>query len=164
MKAKHYIGLLLLVLGASCNPEVEVYAPEKELYAVYGVLNPNSPQQLVTVTKVFQSVGDASLYAATNDLTARGLKVVLKSDSAEIQATLIEIPDSLQGQFPLTTGVYRFATNGPDALKPGERYETDTDFTRRTLLFCRASNLHLPDDRLFRGGRGDIPARYGDWL
>jgi hypothetical protein len=137
MKIEHYFCLLLLILGASCNPEVDVYAPERELYAVYGVLNPKSSFQLVSITKVFQSDGDASLYAATNDLTARGMDVSLKSDSNEIHAHLIEMPDSMNGQFPMTTGVYRFETTGPNAILPGQRYDllitkaVDTSFSIR---------------------------------
>ncbi|MBL0018435.1 MAG: DUF4249 family protein [Bacteroidetes bacterium] len=123
MKLGDWLCLLLLVLGASCNPEVDIYAPERELYAVYGVLNPKSSQQLVSVTKVFQSEGDPGLYAATNDLSARGLNVELHSDSTVLRANLIEIPDSMSGLFPLTTGVYQFQTTGADVLKPGERYD-----------------------------------------
>lgn len=123
MRARHYIGLLLIVLVAACNPEVDVYAPERELYVVYGVLNPRASEQLVTVTKVFQSPGDATLYASNNDLTARGMNVTLRSDSAVLQATLVEMPDSLQGMFSRSTGVYRFQTSGADALIPGARYD-----------------------------------------
>jgi hypothetical protein len=121
---RRLIGLLFLLLSlAGCNPEVDVYAPEKELYAVYGVLNPKAPQQYVTVTKVFQTDGDAYLYAAQNDLTARGLVVTLQSDSIQLTSDLIEIPDTLQTLFPRTTGVYRILTTGGDALQPGRRYD-----------------------------------------
>ncbi|MFN8397601.1 MAG: hypothetical protein U0176_23480 [Bacteroidia bacterium] len=116
------MGLLMLLLSA-CSPDVDVYAPEKESYVVYGVLNPKSSVQYVTITKVFQFEGDALLYAAQNDLTARGMRVQLISEDSTLTGTLVEMPDSMPGRFPLTTGVYAFSTVGAHKIVEGKRYD-----------------------------------------
>lgn len=108
-----------------CSPTVDVYAPEKELYVVYGVLNPAQPVQYVTVTKVFQYEGDVYAYAGEHDMTARGLAVTLRADSLVWQATLVEVPDTLPNLFAKTTGAYRFETVGAQALQPGRRYNLE---------------------------------------
>lgn len=124
LKKLCFLGFLAVTITClRCNPEVEVYAPERELYAVYGVLNPKATEQHVFITKVFQTEGDAYLHAAQNDLTARNMTVTLGTDSTLVQAMLVDIRDSLQGLFPLTTGVYRFSTTGSTALQPGKRYQ-----------------------------------------
>jgi hypothetical protein len=115
--------LLFLLLLASCSPDVEVYAPERELYIVYGILNPQAQVQYVTVTKVFQFHGDAYAYAAQTDLTARGLEVTLNADTLVWTSRLVEIIDSVPGLFAATTGAYRFETAGTQALHAGKRYD-----------------------------------------
>lgn len=115
----------MLFVLASCSPDFEVYAPEKELFVVYGVLNPHSPVQYVTVTKVFQYDGDAYAYAGANDLTARGLTVRLLADSTIWTSTLVEVTDSSPSLFSQTTGAYRFETTGGMALQPGKRYQLE---------------------------------------
>jgi hypothetical protein len=114
--------LALLFILSGCHPKLDVYAPERELYVVYCVLNPNNAEQYISITKVFQYEGDAEVYAAENDLTARGMNVEISTDSTTWQADLIEIPDSQPGLFARTTGIYRIATPPGNALKPGYRH------------------------------------------
>lgn len=112
-----------LALLTGCNPQVDVYAPDKDIYIVYGVLDPEAAVQYVTVTKAFQYEGDATLYAAQNDLSARGLRVQLRSDSLTWDATPVEVYDSVPNLFSQTTGAYRFETAGATALAGGRRYD-----------------------------------------
>lgn len=119
----HALLLALIALLPACSPEVNVYAPERELYIVYGVLDPHKAVQYVTVTKVYQFEGDAYAFAAENDLTARGLQVSLRVDSTVQTATLVDLTDSVPNLFAKTTGAYRFETVGANAIKPGHRYD-----------------------------------------
>ncbi len=118
-------ALLCLCLLAACSPDVDVYAPERELFVVYGVLDPDKPVQYVTITKVYQTKGDAYAYASQNDLTARGMQVRMRSGTQVLQAALVQIVDTIPDMFSPTTAAYRFETTGPNALVPGRRYDLE---------------------------------------
>lgn len=133
--------LWLFCLG--CNPEIEVYAPEKELYIIYGVLNPDQNEQFVSITKIFQTESDALLYASENDLTARGLNVELRSDTNSWQAQLIDVPSEPSELFAKSTGVYRFETSGNQKLIAGNSY--DLRITKPGVdTFLITSNTIIP--------------------
>jgi hypothetical protein len=112
-------------MAAACSPDVDVYAPERELYVVYGVLDKAAALQYVTVTKVFQYEGDAYAYAAATDLTARGLRVRLLADSTAWEGQLVDLQDTLSNLFSNSTGAYRFETSGGQALQSGKRYDLE---------------------------------------
>lgn len=127
MNLRQYILLLLAgsALGG-CNPEVEVYAPERELYAVYGVLNPRAESQYIRISKVFQTEGDAYVYAGANDLSAKGMHVTMKGDGKAWTASLVEnVPKDDEGVFHPSHCIYRFDTKDADSLRGGYLYELE---------------------------------------
>jgi hypothetical protein len=118
----HAAGLLLLGLLSACNPTVDVYAPEKEIFVVYGVLNPDNSEQYVSVTKAFQVESDALVYAAESDLSVRDLDVRLISDSTVWEGQIVDLPRQGEGLFSNSTGAYRFETSGNMALQQERKY------------------------------------------
>lgn len=139
------ILIILLLFMQACNPEVDVYEIQKELYVVYAVLNPDLDEQYVRITKLYQTGSDAIVYAAENDLTARGLNVVIQSDTMIWEAQLVEGPQANNPLFPKTTGVYRISTTGSKVMADGRNYEL---------------RITKPDDDAFLiTSRANIPER-----
>lgn len=115
--------LLLTVLACvGCRPEIDVLAPEKELYVIWGVLNPLEKEQFIKVSKVFQTDSDAVIYASENDLSAEGFEVVLKGNGKSLLAEEVVAEREGGGTFTDTHLLYKINTAGGDALSPGERY------------------------------------------
>jgi len=73
-------GFFMLCLGlyfSSCSNDLEVYAPAKDIFVVYGILNPGNAVQTIRVSKAFQVEGDAYEFAKLNDLSAKNMQVRL---------------------------------------------------------------------------------------
>ncbi|MCB9232692.1 MAG: DUF4249 family protein [Bacteroidia bacterium] len=114
---------ILAGLFSSCRQEFEVFAPEKELYAVYCILDPHDDAQYVKITHVFQYKGDAILYAQANDPSATGFNVTLTGGGKTWNAVQ---DDSVQrdsnGIWPQGQILYKFDTKGQNALQAGQKY------------------------------------------
>lgn len=112
------LSLVLLSVFAlmfqGCSTEFEVYAPEKEIRVVYGVLNPEDSVQYIRISKAFQFEGDAIAYAAENDLSMKGLNVTLSgSNGTFYEATEVpNFPKEEGGIFIPSQTVYQFVTDG----------------------------------------------------
>jgi hypothetical protein len=123
--SKFFLLIFASLLVLSCSNEVDINAPEKPIWAVYGVLNPQEPVQYIRVATGFQPESNALDYARENDLSVKGLQVSLLSESGK--RYLAQEEDSLLKQpedgtfFPFQT-LYRFDTDGQDALVAGEKY------------------------------------------
>jgi hypothetical protein len=122
----HIVLLNLLVLAiavAGCRPQVDVFAVEKELYAVYGVLRPDLDEQYIRISKVFQVEGDALVYAGSEDLSASGMEVSLVGpDTTYLAGLTRDIPRD-PGTFFQEQAVYRILTPAGHRLRAGERYQ-----------------------------------------
>ncbi|HHG85613.1 MAG TPA: hypothetical protein ENJ82_12770, partial [Bacteroidetes bacterium] len=125
MKAIHIIGILSIIfcVGVACNPEIESFAIEKELYAVHGILNPKKEDQYIRISKVFQTEGDALIYAAETDIGAKEFQVSLAGAGKIYPADLITNLPRNPGIFFPAQALYHFSTAGPEALSPGNRYQ-----------------------------------------
>ncbi|MEM6268866.1 MAG: hypothetical protein AAF998_05480 [Bacteroidota bacterium] len=117
-----WIVALGIVLSG-CNPEIEVLAVEKELFAVYGVLHPDKDEQHIRITKVFQTQDDALVYASSQDLTAYGMQVVLKSWDTTYVGELVPQAPREPGLFFEEQGIYRIPTPDGHRLRAGETYQ-----------------------------------------
>ncbi len=106
----------------SCSTDFEVLAPEKDIYVVYCVLNPQETVQYVRVSKVFSPAGDALQYAAENDVTVSGLQLQLKGGGKVYAATEEKDIPRDEGIFSNVQTLYVFHTSGPDSLLPGGKY------------------------------------------
>lgn len=120
-----YLGwVVLLTTGLACSEDFDLYAPEEDILAVYGVLDPDRDAQFVRISRVFQIEADAIAYARTHDPAEPGLLVTLTGNGHRYQAEWVsDLPkDTSRGDFGATTAAYRFDTQGDQRLVPGERY------------------------------------------
>ncbi|MEM7374923.1 MAG: hypothetical protein AAF587_40395 [Bacteroidota bacterium] len=116
-----------IVCWTSCSTEVNLNAPAKEIWVVYGVLNPEDSVQYIRVANGFLPEGDALEYAKENDLSAKGLLVNLRgaNKSWEAVETNDQPKDEPDGLFFPNTTLYKFETTGTQSLESGETYELE---------------------------------------
>lgn len=116
--------LAIFLLFFSCSEKVDINAPYKDIYVVYGVLNPYDSVQYIRVSKVFQTEEDAFKTAQENDFSVKGLKVVLTGEGKTWEAVEIDsmpkIPQN--GVFYPYTTVYKLRANYLNGLIVGKRY------------------------------------------
>lgn len=119
--------LLLAVLFSSCRTDFEVYAPEQEIYVVYGVLNPQDTVQYVRISRAYQSENSAYRYASENDLSREGLVARISGNGATYQGIPVtDLPKDSTGLFLPSQTVYKFVTDGSPGsplLAGGARYD-----------------------------------------
>lgn len=136
------LGFLFVSLFLfSCQPKVEVYAPEQEIYAVWGVLNPVKEVQYIKIEKLFRTESDALLYPQNVDLSVTNLQVEIKGDG-KVWLGELETLERDDGIFYGQHTLYKFNTSGSNRLVEGKEYELnirkeeDPDFiiTARTLI------------------------------
>jgi hypothetical protein len=118
------LASLLLLCGwlSGCNPEVDVYAPEKEIYAIYGVLEPALDTQYVRIGKVYQSRAAADTYGHNNDLSAPDLAVTVEGADTTFEAFLDLAQPKDSGTFDPRMSLYAFLTPPGHKLQPGAEY------------------------------------------
>lgn len=75
---------LLAILANGCSNDLDVTAEEKDIIVVYGILNPQNPQQYVRVARAYLTDGDALRYAAENDLSIRNAIVTLSAPNLPV--------------------------------------------------------------------------------
>lgn len=123
-----YCVFILAGFGLTgCHPTIDAFADPKEIYVVYGVLNPNAQSQIIKVEQVWQVNGDAEVFAAENDVTVSGLTIRLAGDGKIWEAVeTADIPRD-SGVFQANQRIYQFITKGDSALKPGQRYTLTID-------------------------------------
>lgn len=104
----------LALFGAfSCSTDVDLTAEPKDIWVVYGVLNPNDSVQYIRVAKAFLVDGNALQVAKDSDLSAKNIKVelwnVANNRVITRTATAVVIQKD-SGTFYRGETVYRFAT------------------------------------------------------
>ncbi len=121
-----FFAVLLLFIGAmSCSTEIDINAPEKPIWAVYGVLNQEDSRQFVRISMGFLPEGNALEYAKENDLSVKDLRVTLTAESGKTyQASQLDevLKEPENGTFYSLTTLYTFDTEGENALVGGEKY------------------------------------------
>ena len=140
-----WTGFLFLV---GCSETFELYAPEKDIWAVYGVLNPKQDSQFIRISKAFQFEGDAFEYAEENDLSEKKLLVSLSGNGFTYEG--IQIDDIAKDTgifFPNTSG-YVFLTDGENKLKGGEVYELEVRSKEDENLLLQAHTRIPPTPRV----------------
>ncbi len=119
----HFFWSLVLVALLGCREEIGVLAPEKELYGVWGILDPEKDVQYVKIGQVFQAEEDALAYPEENDLSVAGFEVSIHGDDQVWEGTIEEIPRDPGGSFGASQRLYRFETPPGARLKAEETYE-----------------------------------------
>ena len=159
----HIITLLAIFTFGSCSIDVDLNAPAKDIWSVYSILDPQKDVQYVRVSRGFLPEENALNYAKQNDLSVKGLRVVLSGNGQTYEATQIdEVPKNPEeGIFFPNTTLYEFRTEGNSALKPGERY--DLTITKPDEPdFSLNSYTEVPEDMVFQnispvpGGPGGL--------
>ena len=123
-----FIPIFLLALTAifgvfSCSTDVDLTAEPKDIWVVYGVLNPNDSLQYVRVSKAFLVDGNALEVAKDSDLSAKNIKVELWNSRGKLSHTataLVIQKDS--GTFYRGETVYRFRTPNTNPLREENTY------------------------------------------
>lgn len=117
----YFLAFLLF----SCNEKVNINAPYKDIYVVYGVLNPYDSAQYIRISKVFQTEEDAFKTAAENDFSLKGLKVILTGEGKTWEAIEEDsMPKTPQnGTFYPYSTVYKLSANYLNGLVVGKRYD-----------------------------------------
>lgn len=152
-----FLSLTLLLSVTGCSTEVDINAPERDIWTVYGVLNPTDSTQDLRISRGFLPEGNAEVAAAAEDFSLKGLLVTLRGDGKEWIATQVDSVQKEEGAFIEYTTVYRFETFGAQALEGGERYvleitrPDDADFRLRSATtipaepeFSRPTNTPGP--------------------
>lgn len=116
-----FIGFLL-VLPSGCSTEVDINAEPKDVWSIYGTLNPKDTIQDIRISMGFLPETNAEEVAKSIDLSLKGLLVTLSDGNKEWVATQVDEVEKEPGDFFPTTTIYRFLTQGADVLEPGVRY------------------------------------------
>ena len=113
------ILILITFWFSSCSEVVQVNAPPKNIWVVYGVLNPQEDYQYIRISKAFLPESNAIDIAREKDPSAKGLTVKLSGLGKEYVATQMDsvLKDTSEGDFPAYTTLYRFETKGDFRLK-----------------------------------------------
>lgn len=176
MKSPLAIFILILLSLSGCRPEIEVLAPEKELYVVWGVLNPREDVQYVKVSKVFQTTEDAYYYASSQDFSADQLQVSISGNDKLYEGVLEEINRDSNGLFSPAHQLYRFETPPGQRLTPGKRYELRitkpdvdvdsflvtayTDIPTTPIITAPSTPIYVPNSNLHFLTRVDLSKDY----
>lgn len=156
MRVLALFSCTLVLLAAGCSTEVEVYASPEAIFAVYGVLNPDADSQVVRVSQVFQTPGDAYAFAETYDPSLAGLELRLIGPTRSYRATWREgVPRDPEGAFGPTLGYYRFETADSLRLQAGLRYQLEIRSGDTLRLLAQTRIPPRPEVTLPRVSRGD---------
>ena len=119
---------VVCIASFGCSEEVDLYAPEEEIYAVFGLLDATADTQYVRISQVFQPRADAVEFAANYDPSVPGLEVTVMGGGhryvAQWQDSLLK--DTLSGDFGRYTGAYFFVAEDSARLIRGEVYSRYT--------------------------------------
>jgi len=144
-------SVLLLIFGlAACSIDVDLNAPPRDIWVVYGVLRANDTAQYIRISRGFLPESDALEYAKDNDLSAKGLLVSLSGGGRTYTAVEMDsvLKDPADGTFYPYTTLYRISTPGNLALSAGERYELEITRPDEPDFFLR-SQTRIPTEVTF---------------
>ena len=136
---------------ASCSIDVDLNAPEKDIWVVFGNLNPKDSVQYLRVSSGYLPESNALDFARENDLSVKGLNITLTNGSQTFKAVEVngvaKVPED--GVFYPFTTVYKFETSGTNALVAGDTY--DLRITKPDNSdFELTSSTTIPQDMVFQ--------------
>lgn len=141
-------ALLICISLVGCAEEFEVFAPEEKMWAVYGILNPDSLEQDIRISKVFQLEADAIEFAKTYDPSVSGLTVWIEGAGERYPARWVDsVVKTGSGGFGPTMGLYRIST--PEGLIPEEVYTLHIRSEQDTSVHLTAFTRIPPRPRFF---------------
>lgn len=135
---------MLLALFAACSNELDVTAEPKEMYAVYGVLDPGQELNVVRLTKAFLVDGNGYETAADSALSVRGANVTLITTLEDGTEEILKLEplDTLRepGVFQQPQTIY--GTRQP--IRAGHTYQLEIVIPRRPEPFVIRSQTTTP--------------------
>lgn len=142
--------IVLTGLIGSCSTEIDINASPREIFAVYGVLDPATNEQFIRISTGFLTESNALEYAQNNNLSARGLTVTLTGGGKVFTAVETDsvLKDPENGTFYPYTFLYRIDTDGTNALQEATRYELLVTRADDAEFFLRASTF-IPESARF---------------
>ncbi|MDX2284123.1 MAG: hypothetical protein NW241_08175 [Bacteroidia bacterium] len=131
---------LLPLAWSGCETEIDLNAPPRNIWAVYGVLNQGDSVQYVRISRGFLPAGDAFDYAKETDLNARGLRVTLSGGGFTYEAEEIDsvLKNPADGTFYPYVTLYKFRTENARQLKEGVRYDLSVTIPDSAGFFLRS--------------------------
>ncbi|TAE60914.1 MAG: DUF4249 family protein [Bacteroidetes bacterium] len=135
--------LVAVTFLAACSTDIDLNAPEKDIWVVYSVLNQGDTVQYVRVSRVFLPESDALQYAKEFDQSVKGLNVKLTGNNQTYLAVQIDsVPKNPQdGTFYPYTTLYKISTAGNRALAPGKTYNLEITRPGTDTFFLKAQTL-----------------------
>ncbi|MBX3101913.1 MAG: DUF4249 family protein [Bacteroidetes bacterium] len=123
MRMYLYVWLGILTgwgLLSSCSNELDVTAEPKDIYVVYGVLDPDKPVQEIRIQKAFLTEGNAIEYGATHDNSLKNATVTLTCDGCT--PLTLQALDTVKNEGEFYREHTLYVTRPEDRLIPGNRY------------------------------------------
>ncbi|MEZ4771727.1 MAG: DUF4249 family protein [Bacteroidia bacterium] len=148
---KKLYPLIFCLTIFACSESVQINAPYKDIWVVYGVLNAQEDFQYIRVSLAFQTEENAYDYAAANDQSVKGLKVSLEDDSGKVfDAVQIDSvqKDTSNGDFAPYATFYRFHTQGIDRLQEEKVYRLRIEDPKVPGFFLTATTRIPPQPRI----------------
>lgn len=135
----------------ACSESVQINAPYKDIWVVYGVLNPQEDFQYIRISRAFQAEENAYDYAAANDQSVKGLNVMLEDENGKrLHAVEIDsvLKDTSDGDFSPYTTLYRFDTSDSGRLQEEKVYRIRVENPLEPAFFLTATTRIPPIPRI----------------
>ncbi len=149
MRPSFFVSLIAVVGWTfflyGCTTDIDINAEPKDIWSVYGVLNPGEEIQQVRIAKGFLPESNAEEVAAEEDLSARDLRVILTDGVNAWTAAEVDSVQKDPGTFFPYTTVYEFDTRGNMALEAGTTYWLEVTKADEPD-FRLVSHTTIPDD------------------
>ncbi|MEZ4829151.1 MAG: hypothetical protein R3C61_23130 [Bacteroidia bacterium] len=150
MKSGQWL-MICLVFATACSESVQVNAPYKDIWVVYGILNPQSDFQYLRISRAFQAEENAYTFAASHDQSVKGLRVTLSDENGKIYQAIQKdsvLKDTSSGDFFPYSTVYQFETRNDDRLTEEKVYHLKIEDPAISGFFLQAQTRIPPQPRI----------------
>ncbi|MEO0471192.1 MAG: hypothetical protein AAF206_16305 [Bacteroidota bacterium] len=119
------LALIFLSGIMGCSTDIDLNAPDKDIWVVYGILNAQDSVQYIRVSNVFLPESNVIDFAKENDQSAKGLQITLEGGNQSFVAEEVDsvLKDPEDGTFFPYTTLYKIRTEGNQQLKGRTRYD-----------------------------------------
>ena len=128
---------MIAALFSSCNDELKLNAPYRELPSIYALLNPSEPRQFIRINKVFLGESDANVMAKVADS--------VNYPEGELQVTLTRYLNNKQVVASKSNAMTIVFNETVSTLDPG--------------AFSQTQRLWYTDEQLFETGEYRLEVR-----
>lgn len=146
-----FLAIFALLLVGSCSNDLDVNAPPKDVYVVYGILNPKNEVQSIRIARAFQTESDALAYAKENDLSVKGLSVRLRYQprgGGPERVIELEETDTVRESSQFASSLTVYQTREP--IEQGATYFLEVRRPGEESLIVKSKTTVPGDPYLFR--------------